>query len=474
MIFYMEIVLSYSRWCVVLFSSLTFLAVFLPVVLFIYYISKDKYRNYILLVASLLFYSWGEPKFVIIMLISIIFNYYFAILIDKFRNKIRVSKLILILSLIFNIGLLIFFKYSNFLITNLNYLLDLNISSLKISLPIGISFYTFQILSYVVDVYRNSVKVQNNICYLGAYISFFPQLIAGPIVRYSDIERQLRKRSVTLKKFSMGIKRFIIGLGKKVIIANNVAIIADSVFDSSSLANYGGFVLLLGTIAYTMQIYFDFSGYSDMAIGLGRMFGFEFLENFNYPYMSTSITDFWRRWHISLSSWFRDYIYIPLGGNRKGIFKLVRNIFIVWMLTGLWHGANWNYVIWGVYFGILLMIEKLFLNKYFNKFPVILRWCYAFILVNVGWIIFRVENFSNISLNFTVEGLENFFANNYNLINQIPFLILAFVLSFPIFPLLESKIKNEYIINLVLIIIFVISICFLINNTYNPFIYFRF
>ena len=457
-----------------IFSSLTFLVVFLPLVLFIYYISKDSYRNYILLVASLLFYSWGEPKFVIIMLVSIFFNYYFAILIEKFRNKKNFSKLILILSLIFNIGLLFFFKYFNFFIDNLNTLLSFNIPILKISLPIGISFYTFQILSYVVDVYKKEVKVQNNICYLGAYIAFFPQLIAGPIVRYCDIEKQLNHRNVTLNKFAIGIKRFIIGLGKKVIIANNVAIISDAIFDSNNLTNYGGFVLLIGTLAYTMQIYFDFSGYSDMAIGLGKMFGFDFLENFKYPYSSTSITDFWRRWHISLSSWFRDYVYIPLGGNRKGSFKMVRNILIVWMLTGLWHGASWNFIIWGVYFGVILLIEKFFLSKCLSKIPMFFKWCYTFILINIGWIIFRVEDLSLISFNLSVEVLEKFLANNYNLVNQIPFLIIAFILSFPIFPLIESKIKNKYIINLIIIIIFVISICFLINNTYNPFIYFRF
>lgn len=355
-----------------IFSSLTFLFVFLPFVLLIYYISKDKYRNYILLLVSLLFYSWGEPKFIILMLISILFNYYFAIFIDKYRENNKVTKAILIGSLIFNIGLLFFFKYFNFFINNFNSLFSSNISIMKIILPIGISFYTFQILSYVVDVYKDDVKVQKNICYLGAYISFFPQLIAGPIVRYCDIEKQLNNRIVNFDKVVVGIRRFIIGLGKKVIIANNVAIIADTIFNSNNLGNYGIGILIIGTLAYTIQIYFDFSGYSDMAIGLGKLFCFDFLENFNYPYIATSITDFWRRWHISLSSWFRDYVYIPLGGNRVSKLKFLRNIFVVWMLTGLWHGASWNYVIWGIYFGIILMFEKLVYGKFLKKIPIVL------------------------------------------------------------------------------------------------------
>ena len=457
-----------------IFSSLTFLFVFLPFVLLIYYISKDKYRNYILLLVSLLFYSWGEPKFVILMLVSIVFNYYFAIFIDKYRENKRITKVILVGSLIFNIGLLFFFKYFNFFIDNFNSLFSGNISIMKITLPIGISFYTFQILSYVVDVYREDVCVQKNICYLGAYISFFPQLIAGPIVRYCDIEKQLNNRIVNFDKVVVGIRRFIIGLGKKVIIANNVAIIADTIFNSNNLGDFGLGILIIGTLAYTIQIYFDFSGYSDMAIGLGKLFGFDFLENFNYPYIATSITDFWRRWHISLSSWFRDYVYIPLGGNRVSKLKFLRNIFVVWMLTGLWHGASWNYVIWGIYFGIILMFEKLVYGKFLKKFPIILQWLYSFILINIGWVIFRVEDLSRISLFTSNVSLINFLANNYNLFNQLPFLILGLILAFPIFPYFEIKINNKFFSSILLIIVFVISICLLINNTYNPFIYFRF
>ena len=285
-----------------LFSSLTFIFIFLPITLGIYYLSKEKYRNYILLVVSLLFYSWGEPKYVMLMILSILFNYYFAILVDKYKKEKSKSKIILIISLIFNIGLLFLFKYLDFVIINFNNLFNLKIPLLNLNLPIGISFYTFQILSYVVDVYKKDVKVQKNIFDLGTYISFFPQLIAGPIVRYSTIEKQLKKRKTDFDTFCSGIRRFILGVGKKIIIANNVAVIADTIFNSSLLYDYGLLIILFGTLAYTLQIYFDFSGYSDMAIGLGKMFGFDFLENFNYPYSSISITDFWRRWHISLSS----------------------------------------------------------------------------------------------------------------------------------------------------------------------------
>ena len=323
-----------------LFSSLTFIFIFLPILLGLYFIAKDKYRNHILLLASLLFYSWGEPKFIVLMLISIIFNYIIALIIDKKRDKKILPRLLLIFSLIVNIGMLFSFKYLNFFITNINSIFNSNISLFEIALPIGISFYTFQILSYVVDVYKKEVPVQKNVFALGTYIAFFPQLIAGPIVRYSTIAEQLEKRKCTLSKFTDGLRRFILGFAKKIIIANNVALVADTIFNSTTVTEYSWLIILVALLAYTLQIYFDFSGYSDMAIGLGKMFGFDFLENFNYPYISQTITDFWRRWHISLSSWFRDYVYIPLGGNRVKKLKWIRNIFVVWLLTGLWHGAS--------------------------------------------------------------------------------------------------------------------------------------
>ena len=467
-----------------LFSSLTFIFIFLPLILLIYYISKDKFKNYILLIFSLLFYSWGEPKYIILMILSIVINYYFAILIDKCRNDKRNSKILLILSLIINLGLLFVFKYLNFFVININNLFSVNIPLKSIILPIGISFYTFQILSYVVDVYKKEVDVQKNIFTLGTYIAFFPQLIAGPIVRYSTIEKELNKRKHSFEKFSNGLRRFIIGLGKKVIIANKVAYLADVILNGAVQNEYKGLILFVGVLAYTLQIYFDFSGYSDMAIGLGKMFGFEFLENFNYPYISKSITEFWRRWHISLSSWFKDYVYIPLGGNRVSKSRWIINILVVWMLTGLWHGASWNFVLWGLYFAVILLIEKLFLNKYLEKLPKFIRWIYAFVLINIGWIIFRLEDINimyyvlkNI-FKFNEVSLNDVFAQNFYLLNYVPFVIIGIIGMFPISKFIFNKFHKYncyiYLRDSFIILVFIISICILITNTYNPFIYFRF
>ena len=467
-----------------LFSSLTFIFIFLPLVLVLYFISKDKYRNYILLLASLLFYSWGEPKFIILMLISIIFNYVIALVIDKKRDKKALSKLLLILSLVVNIGMLFSFKYLNFFITNINSLFNIDISLFEIALPIGISFYTFQILSYVVDVYKNEVPVQKNVFALGTYIAFFPQLIAGPIVRYSTIAEQLQKRTCTLAKFTDGLRRFILGFAKKIIVANNVALVADTIFNSATVTEYSWLIILIGLIAYTLQIYFDFSGYSDMAIGLGKMFGFDFLENFNYPYISKSITDFWRRWHISLSTWFRDYVYIPLGGNRVKKLKWIRNILIVWLLTGLWHGASWNYVIWGLYFCAILLIEKLFIGKIIDKMPKIVRWIYSFILINIGWLIFRIEDVATLKelfinlLTFKTSDVVEFLRMNYSLLDKVPYIIIGLVFMFPIYPAIENKLKKyaiyKYVRDIIIMMLLTVSICFLLSNSYNPFIYFRF
>lgn len=461
-----------------LFSSLTFLIIFLPVLLVIYYLIKEKYRNYILLIFSLIFYSWGEPKYILLMIISIIINYIMALLIDKFRKN---SKSLLILTIIINIGLLIFFKYSNFFITTFNDLTNNNLKLLNIALPIGISFYTFQILSYVIDVYRKKVEVQNNIFLLGTYISFFPQLIAGPIVRYQSIEKQLKSRKHSVEKFSNGLRRFIIGLGKKVIIANNVAIIADTIFNTNNVGNYSYLVIIIGLISYTIQIYFDFSGYSDMAIGLGKMFGFEFDENFNYPYMAISITDFWSRWHISLSTWFKDYVYIPLGGNKCSKLKWIRNFLTVWLLTGLWHGASWNFVIWGLFYGIILLLEKMYFGKILDKLPILIRWLFSFMIINIAWLIFRIEDLSLLkAIIFQGKeiGIRTFLADNFTIINQVPFLLLGFILSFPIVKKANEKLlkNNTYLIirDIVIVGLFLLSIAFLINNSYNPFIYFRF
>ena len=338
----------------VVFSSSFFLFIFLPVVLLGYYFCNEKFRNIWLLFTSIVFYSWGEPRYVIIMLFSIVINYVLGIMIDKYENR-RLKKLFLCWAVVIDIGILIVFKYTNFIINNLNNIFDTNIVVKNIALPIGISFFTFQILSYVIDVYRKNVNVQKDIFKLGLYISFFPQLIAGPIVRYIDIEHQLNRRDISINQMYAGIKRFMIGFAKKVLIADTVGQIADMVY---GLEEVSGLLGWMGAGAYMIQIYYDFSGYSDMAIGLGKMFGFDFMDNFNYPYISKSVKEFWRRWHISLSIWFRDYVYIPLGGNRCSKYKTSRNLLVVFMLTGIWHGASWNFVFWGMYYGVFLLLEK--------------------------------------------------------------------------------------------------------------------
>lgn len=476
-----------------LFSSLTFIFIFLPLVLGIYFISKDKYKNTILLVFSLFFYAWGEPKYIILMIFSIVFNYFFGLLIDKYRTNKKLSVALLIFDIAINLLMLVMFKYSNFLVNTINDIFNLNITSisifnkdiLKLTLPIGISFYTFQMLSYIIDLYKGEVKVQKNILSLGTYIAFFPQLIAGPIVRYETIENELKNRTHTFNKFVFGLKRFIIGLGKKVILANNLAFVADQIIDSGNISNYGTIIVWIAMFAYTLQIYYDFSGYSDMAIGLGKMFGFTFLENFNYPYISKSITDFWRRWHISLSSWFRDYVYIPLGGNRVKKSRWVFNIMVVWMLTGLWHGASWNFVLWGLYFGIILLIEKFFLHKILDKLPNILRWLYSMILIIVGWTIFRNEDITLVldllkkMFIFEKTNWLDFIRMNYHLINYVLYFVLGIICMFPFFgKFIEKNQKKEgimhFLSNAFILFIFVLCILFLIKSSYNPFIYFRF
>ena len=339
------------------FSSMIFLWLFLPLVLFFYFISNNKLKNIILLIFSLIFYAWGESKYILLMLLSIFINYLFGILIDKFRKH---DKLFLVLAVITNLGLLGYFKYFNFFVNVVNKINGETLVGFRdIVLPIGISFYTFQILSYVIDLYRKEIKVQKNILNLALYVSFFPQLIAGPIVKYKDVDNEINNRKVDLKLFASGVRRFVYGLGKKVLLSNTLALVVDTIY-SYNVSQLNTPLVWIAIIAYTFQIYFDFSGYSDMAIGLGRMFGFHFLENFNLPYISQSITEFWRRWHISLSTWFKEYLYIPLGGNRKGKIRTYLNLFIVFFATGLWHGASFNFIAWGLYYGVFLIIEKLF------------------------------------------------------------------------------------------------------------------
>ena len=364
------------------FSSQTFLFFFLPLAGLCVLIRSKPVQNALLLIASLIFYAWGEPKMVVLMVLVTLIAYGSGFAIVHFKARPRAKKGVLIASVVVILGNLVVFKYLNFLCRTFSFL---GLSDPGIALPIGISFYTFQILSYVIDLYRGKIALQRNFFYLLMYISFFPQLIAGPIVRYETVEQEIRSRSVTMDDLAHGFRRFVVGLAKKLLLANQVAQVAAIVYGGDP-ANYGSLMYWLAAIAYTLQIYFDFSGYSDMAIGLGRMFGFHFLENFNYPYVSLSVTEFWRRWHISLSTWFRDYVYIPLGGNRVSRGKWVRNILVVWGLTGLWHGADWNFLLWGLYYGVLLLLEKLWLGKYLERLPKALRWLLCMIIVCIGWV----------------------------------------------------------------------------------------
>ena len=466
------------------FSSFSFLIVFLPLVIIGYYIIPKKYtkvKNIILLIASLIFYSFGEPKYTILMVVSILVNYILTLLMSKKNN----NKVIFVFTIIIDIGILVFFKYSNFIINNINNVFNTNFNNLNIDLPLGISFYTFQIMSYVIDVYKKKIKPQKSLINIATYITLFPQLVAGPIVNYKTIENELEKRNETFEKFASGFRRFIVGLAKKVIIANNAAILADSIFNSD-IQNLGTSIIWIGALAYSIQIYFDFSGYSDMAIGLGRIFGFNFLENFNYPYISKSITDFWRRWHISLSSWFKEYVYIPLGGNRCKKIKWFRNIFIVWMLTGLWHGASWNYVLWGIYFAVILIIEKVFLLKILEKVPNFFKHIYSIILILIGWVIFRVEDIHNLLyclkhlVIYKPTDFSVFISNNGDVLSIIPFIFIGILFSTPIIKKIHEKICNTnnellfYAEDIIIIALFIISMAFIVSLSYNTFIYFKF
>ena len=467
------------------FSSMIFLWLFLPIVLLLYYISEKKFKNVILLISSFIFYAWGEPKYIILMLLSIVMNYIFGLLMDKNR---KYDKIILILAIIANLGLLGYFKYYNFFISIINKIFDMQLLSIKdIMLPIGISFYTFQILSYIIDLYKKEIKVQKNILNLALYISFFPQLIAGPIVKYDDIEKEINDRKTDLDLFASGVKRFVYGLGKKVLLANSLALVADSIF-SYEVSYLNTPLVWLAAITYTLQIYFDFSGYSDMAIGLGRMFGFHFPENFNIPYISQSITEFWRRWHISLSTWFKRYLYIPLGGNRKGKYRTYLNLFIVFLATGLWHGASFNFIVWGIYYGIFLIIERIFLKNILDNCKYkFLNHIYVILVVIIGWILFRIEELSNaidiIKLMFSFH-FDTTYLILPTFINVKMFLIIifSFFLCGPAQKLLSSlknkdKIKNiyeKYLEIITIVLILILSLSELVSNTYNPFIYFRF
>lgn len=462
-----------------LFTSISFLYYFLPIVIILYFIVPKKFKNFILFLSSIFFYFCGEPIYTFLMIGEIFIAYVGARYLEKHRKKS-----ILVSLLAIHIGALGLFKYSDFTINNINQIFGSKIPLLKLALPIGISFYTFQIISYVVDVYRGKVKAQKSFLKLATYVSLFPQLIAGPIVRYETIEKELDNRTSNFENFAYGVRRFVIGLGKKVLIANMLGELCDvfSTTNEKSVLFYWIFA-----ISYSLQIYFDFSAYSDMAIGLGRMFGFHFLENFNYPYISKSITEFWRRWHMSLSSWFRDYVYIPLGGNRKGTIILVRNIFIVWALTGIWHGANWTFVIWGLMYGIMLIIEKLFLTKHLEKMPSILQRIYVLFTVMISFIIFNAnsigEAWNNIIGLFGTNGESLINASTvYYLKSYLVVLVIAIIGSTPLLKNIIEKLKTKTnankIINLLepiaMASILIIVTAYLVDNSYNPFLYFRF
>lgn len=464
------------------FSSTIFLCVYLPLVLLGYYICPKKGRNLFLLIVSLVFYAWGEPKYVFLMIFSILVNYIFGRLMDKHRENKKRLKLMLVLSVVIDLGLLSVFKYTDFIITNVNAIFGSSFDLLNIALPIGISFYTFQAMSYTIDVYRDDVRVQKNLIDFGMYITMFPQLIAGPIVRYADVQDQLADRSVTTADFSEGIMRFVVGLGKKVLLANQMGAVWSDIYalggDVSALMAW------TGAIAYTFQIYFDFSGYSDMAIGLGRMFGFKFPENFRYPYQSVSITDFWRRWHITLSTWFKEYLYIPLGGNRRGLARQALNLLIVWSLTGFWHGAGWNFVMWGLYYFVILFIEKLFLLKALDKLPKFFRHVYALLLIIIGWVIFASDDVSVLlpylgsmfGANGAIGGMDV-----YTLLTKAVLLIICCIASTELpkkLFLSAAGAMNEKaaftLKSVLMIALLALSMILLIGDSYNPFLYFRF
>lgn len=477
------------------FSSITFLFLFLPIALLLYFIAGDRFRNLLLLVASLFFYAWGETFFVIIMVASITANYAAGLLIERFRADRR-SKILLGAAITINLGMLCGFKYTNFLVDNFNqFLVWLSVSPIRVDpvhLPIGISFFTFQAITYVVDVYRKEASVQRNPINIGLYISLFPQLIAGPIVRYNTVAKQIISRTVGLVDFSTGVERFIFGLGKKVLIANSLAVAADGIFDMPG-EQIGFYTAWFGISCYTLQIYFDFSGYSDMAIGLGRMFGFHFPENFNFPYVSRSMREFWQRWHISLSTWFRDYLYIPLGGNRRGAGRTYFNLFMVFFLCGLWHGASWTFVVWGLLHGGFLVLERTRFDDYLKRLWVPIQYIYSLLVVVICWVFFRAETFSKalqyIAAMFGIADSRLVVQRPDLLLNNetIVALIAGIIFATPIYPAIKrrmaatspgntdlSALVPALSKNMILVLILLGSVMNLAGGAYNPFIYFRF
>lgn len=470
------------------FSSIPFIFLFFPIFAIIYYLVPFKAKNYVLLVFSLMFYAWGEPVYIILMLLVTLINYIAGLILNKFQDSIIQRRIVLWIAVAFSIGALGYFKYADFLIEIVNTIFRTDIGELNVRLPIGISFFTFQTLSYTIDLYKKEIDVEKNYAFFLMYVSMFPQLIAGPIVRFSTVQQELRNRKITFSGFSNGLFRFSLGFFKKVLIANQMGLLWD-VFQGvnpSDVSVMGGW---LGLFAFTIQLYFDFSAYSDMAIGMGEMMGFHFLENFKYPLSAVSITDFWRKWHISMSTWFRDYIYIPLGGNRGSRFVNIRNILIVWFTTGLWHGASWNFVLWGMFHALFLLMEKNIYGKFLEKLPAFIRHVYAVIIVVFGFGIFAITDFKQmyaffksilgLNHNAFVDGNFIYYLNNFKWI-----LALAFLLSFPVYPYLRDRLYRlenkmlrfgvQFGFAIGFVLCFVIGVSTLVADSYNPFLYFRF
>ncbi len=466
------------------FSSLTFMFFFLTIVLITYFLVPMKGKNIIILVSGLFFYAWGEPKYVLIMVFSAAIDYFAGRLMDKYDDNQKKRTIFLLVSVVMNLSLLGVFKYSSFIISNVNGITGFNIPDPMLALPIGISFYTFQSMSYTIDLYMRNIKVQKNMLNFLSYVTLFPQIVAGPIVRYEDVANEIDSRTISMSKVSQGIGVFVKGLAKKTLIANNIG----AVWATVKAMEYGGIstaTAWIGIIAFTFQIYFDFSGYSDMACGLGKMLGFNFPQNFNYPYISKSISEFWRRWHITLGSWFRSYVYIPMGGNRKGASRTVINLLVVWMLTGIWHGASWNFILWGLYFGVLIVLEKLFLGKLLEKIPSFISWAYTFILVVIGWVFFDIDGltpaFNYLKVMFGSSGTLIDDTAKYLFISNIFVFLICIIASSQIVKKIYEKactskysIAIQYAMPVVQLGLMIICTAFLVNATYNPFLYFRF
>lgn len=459
------------------FSSLIFLFRFMPLAFLAYYIAPRFMKNGVLLLVSLLFYAWGEPKYVLIMFFSIALDYTASNGIERFRDRKVLKRLFMALSVMGNMGLLLTFKYTNFFIENINHFGGFSINPVALTLPLGISFYTFQTMSYTIDVYRGQVKAEKNLIDFGAYVCLFPQLIAGPIVKYVDVAKELKERTMNLDQISEGIRYFIMGLCSKILIANPMGQLWNDV-QTLGISNVSTPMAWIGIIGFAFQIYFDFSGYSMMAIGLGKMLGFEFPKNFDYPYTSRSITEFWRRWHMTLGSWFREYVYIPLGGNRMGMKRQMINLFIVWFLTGFWHGASWNFILWGLYFAIFLIIEKVFLLKYLNKSQILSR-VYAMFVVLIGWVIFANESLTTLGgylhRLFVWQSGSTSFDYRYALSHYGFVLVLAVFFSAPwIKRFYERFERRKVFVGLGLTTLFLICVSYLVDSSFNPFLYFRF